>query len=640
MRPWDPERGAVLLRLAVIALVAAVLSHVGDPHSLIGVPFRYLLPLSATVYILWSAEKALSPWLPIVIQNTLAKTTDLSSTHDSLQSRWEKDISHRLPPTIQTDLSKAVGSSRVQSTFEEMPIVRIALYVIVGIIVALGPDWLYLAGIGLLTFGLVLLMRQVVDVQSTHQVLDTWSQDIAAFEEGELDRWLRSPDWFPVRPSRQQTLTCVFGGSDVGWKAFTTTLGDSLLGMGQRLEILNLSTRRPAEWLTALSTHKGRTVDERTLPSEHDNVNLLEGVDWEALVNRIVEALDNTNRDHSADQGPGGTFQERQAYRARLREVCKVLRPDGPVSISRLHDALQVVLGEEVNLSASSPLTNTEKADLARLISEDRKQHTDIVERVQQLSDTLSSLVWIDPLPGTNVQSVADSQLRVVQVGEVVERLDNEIAVQMLFQLLLRTVQLRNAPADVIVIAGADRVGHHALESLHSYAEQHHLRVILLFDHLRKDSLHLLGTGGACAAFMALGNATEAKEASTFIGQEHKWVVNSLTKTRGKELSISRTDPLRGSITGIEFLDRLLMFNAPPLPPSTLTQSEGQSESEAVGRARVEEAVVEQSVIQGLPATGLILVEILEHGRRQIHNLDVNPLVASLDRSAPLSVSA
>ena len=130
-----------------------------------------------------------------------------------------------------------------------------------------------------------------------------------------------------------------------------------------------------------------------------------------------------------------------------------------------------------------------------------------------------------------------DGSLQIIEVDKKSDDLDSERLVDLLFQLLLRHVRKGSAQADVLIVLGADRLRRRALESLMSSAEYERIPVLLFFEHLRDDAIELIGGGGAAAAFFALGNHKEAKEASDFIGSPTRWDFAPSRKARTRTKS-------------------------------------------------------------------------------------------------------
>jgi hypothetical protein len=246
---------------------------------------------------------------------------------------------------------------------------------------------------------------------------------------------------------------------------------------------------------------------------------------------------------------------------------------------------------------------------------------------------------------GSSEASERRGGLHAIGVDKQTDELENDRFADLLFQLLLRRVRLGIAQADVLIVLGADRIRREALESLMTHAEQGSTRVVLFFEHLRRDAIEIVGTGGAAAAFLVLGNHHEAKEASEFIGSEYKWIESqhtasasrSLTQTSGRQetVSTSRELGVSGSMSG-------------PSVNATIGQAkaEGRSYSEAFGQSleyasaeeRVREAVVATEVLMSLPATGMIRVAVLPGSGRGPVNIDCHPEIALSPRAASTTV--
>ena len=146
----------------------------------------------------------------------------------------------------------------------------------------------------------------------------------------------------------------------------------------------------------------------------------------------------------------------------------------------------------------------------------------------------------------------------------------------------------------------------------------------MFFEHLRDDAIELIGGGGAAAAFFALGNHREAKEASDFIGAGYKWVESQHTKSAGESLT-SRGARIRAILRSW----RQRRQRGP-----LLQRNVRHEQDYSVGEQRVREAVMEPEVIMGLPVTGMICVEVLPGGRRIAANVDCNPQVVFGSRVA------
>jgi hypothetical protein len=476
--------------------------------------------------------------------------------------------------------------------------------------------------------------------------ISAWQERIVQAESADLKRFESAPVWYPVPLSDGERMTCVFGGTSVSWTAALTTLGASLLGSGARIVIGDLSRRVTADVLCSLARARDIPTTEAVLPGDVAATGLFEQLSWDDLSTVLVEVL------HSAQRDPDVSRHERQADRSVIREVAQRLDASARVSIARLRQALLIVQGSEV--SGSDTLAAGEHDRLAVLFGEAQRRHGGVMERVTRIERALRDFDALDGATSRPIQAGAprvaarssaagegSGGLQVVGVDKQTDELENDRFADLLFQLLLRRVRLGTAQADVLVVLGADRVRREALESLMSHAEQGSTRVVLFFEHLRRDAIEIVGAGGAAAAFLVLGNHHEAREASEFIGSEYKWIESqhtasanrSLTQASGRQdtASTSRGLGLSGSMSGAS-------INA------TLgrTNTEGRSYSEAFGQSleyasteeRVREAVVATEVLMSLPATGMIRVAVLPGSRRRPVSIDCHPEIALSPRTA------
>jgi hypothetical protein len=189
----------------------------------------------------------------------------------------------------------------------------------------------------------------------------------------------------------------------------------------------------------------------------------------------------------------------------------------------------------------------------------------------------------------------------------------------------MRSLRSEPIAADTLIVLGADRIRRAGIESMKEHAARNEVRVLLFFEHLREDAIQIIGAGGAAAAFFALGNHREAKEATDFIGAGYKWVESQHTRSEGDSLtrawgvegsdseSESRSEPVGSSVSTSK------------TQGTSYNSSFGKSKEYSVGESRVREAVIDPEVIQGLPVTGMIWVEVRNKGQRIAANVDCHP---------------
>jgi hypothetical protein len=453
--------------------------------------------------------------------------------------------------------------------------------------------------------------------------VSAWQGRVAQFEEAERRRFESADMWFPVPLSASARMVGVFGGSAISWEAALTTLGASLLGRGTHIMIGDLSRRRTTDALCDLGRRARLPLLKATLPSSQGAADLFAGLSWGDLSTVLAEVQ------HSAQQDVDVSRRERQEDRAVMREVAACLDPVGSVSIARLRDALRIVQGIDVGANS---VTGPEEYDrLTRLYNDVQRQHGGILERIIRIERALRDFEVLGGGQGPGARQTepepprpGGSSLRIFEVDKRSDDLDSDRLVDLLFQLLLRHVRKGSAAAEVLIVLGADRIPGAALESLMTSAEFERIWMLLFFEHLRNDAIELIGGGGAAAAFFALGNHREAKEASDFIGANFKWVESQHTKSAGDSLSSQWSEN-----TGRSFGP-----GGGRSEGRSYSETFGTSTNYAISKQRVREAVVDPEVIMGLPLTGIICVEILPDGRRIAANVDCNPGVTFGSRVA------
>jgi hypothetical protein len=458
-----------------------------------------------------------------------------------------------------------------------------------------------------------------------------WQQRIVQFEQAERQRLATLSIWRPVPFARDARVTCVFGGPPLAWTAALTTLGGSLLGSNASVLIGDLSRRLTVDVLAGLARAAGVPVAASVLPSPAAGGDLLAEINWPELSSVLVEVL------HSAQRDLDVSRRERQDDRSVIREVSACLDPRAPVSIARLRAALLVVQG--VPLDGTAPIAPAEHDRLRSVFNEVQRTHGGVLERVIRIERALRDFELLDgaaSAPGDD-SSVGDGEtrLRVIGIDKRVDELENDRLVDLLFQLLLRRVRAGSVQADVLVVLGADRIRREALEALIDHAGNSSFAVVLMFEHLRQDAIELIGAGGAAAAFMALGNHREAKEASEFIGSQYKWVESAHTASASRSLTQTRSAVKGASLTGTIGFPSGVSVSGGATRERSYSQAFGRAVEYAATEERVREAVIEPELLMALPITGMIRVEVLPGGSRRVTNIDCHPSIALSSRVAP-----
>jgi hypothetical protein len=214
-------------------------------------------------------------------------------------------------------------------------------------------------------------------------------------------------------------------------------------------------------------------------------------------------------------------------------------------------------------------------------------------------------------------------------------------------QWLTVQVSASRASAPAVIIAGADEITRPHLERLSDACERRRVPLTVMFRHLREDTLHMLG--GGTAAFMRLGNHTEAEQAASYIGRQHKFVLSQLTATSGGNQSLTRSDT-QGYGDSDTTSRSWQEFHLGPGSRSRGTSTsrnwstgqswaDGTSWSDTTATQRVYEYAVEPAVLQNLPDHALLLAGRSPAGPR-LQAVECDPAIAAVPSVSDRSVAS
>lgn len=439
-------------------------------------------------------------------------------------------------------------------------------------------------------------------------VYQQWREQIETHEAAELEQASAIATWSARRPQDEYAMAAVFGGTATGWHALVTTLGGSILGARQHLTIVNLSERVVAASLRKLAKPCGYQVRMDTVAPQKCSFDLFSYIGGEQLIDFIVDVL------HHDDAEAGGDALE---DRAVLRAVRKALGE--PLTCERLQAGLRVVLRESAPPGTGDILTADEHQRLSSLFGEERRQRTDVIARAARLESALGDFVTLERSGALAPpeRSGHAEDLRIIEALRTPDRLDFDFSVRLLIEAILRRVIRQGTTPhqpSVLIIVGADRLNRRIIGSLSDLAEQRAVRLVLLFAHLRDDALDALGSSKSAVALMRLTDHREAGEASKFIGSEHKFVVSQTTRTRGESYEASRgqttsQDRGRSQSRGPDF-GRTIGESTSQSQGTSSTSSRGETFSASETDQRVFEEKVQPHVLQSLPETGLLFVNL------------------------------
>ncbi|MFF3724820.1 hypothetical protein ACFYYM_20905 [Streptomyces erythrochromogenes] len=448
--------------------------------------------------------------------------------------------------------------------------------------------------------------------------------------------------WYPISLASGPSRIDVFGGTGNGWASLLATLGGPILGSGRPVVVLDLTQQAVALELAGLAARRAVTVAHVPMPGALLGMDLREEFTSEELAETFAEAL-------ASMRPPGADIDLHTIDVDVIQTVTDLL--EGPVTLARLAAGLRVLLRVyDVDPSSPGLLSPAEVESITRAIDlvgqGERVQNelryvraqTELLAKAEaaDITDTPASAWW---KPGS---------LTVVTTEDRVHR-RKDLTDRFVFFRLLHTLRGRAVAAGsgTLVVAGADHLGREALEAMARQARTAGVRLVFLLEHLREAAVQVAGGSDSATVFMRMGNGEEAKAAAQFIGQEHKFLVNQLTRQIGETLTEGRgtSYSYQRGVSDTEGFNRGggsksgSNWGSSSSFSTSLSRSWQDSTNTSTARttttgenlSRVYEFTVEPTQLQALPVTGLVLVEAGPGGRRVVFG-DCNPGINFLPR--------
>ncbi|MEV7582360.1 hypothetical protein ACIRUY_23715 [Streptomyces erythrochromogenes] len=482
-----------------------------------------------------------------------------------------------------------------------------------------------------------------------HARWQAWQYGLEAHRAEHLRHNETLDTWYPISLTSGPSRIDVFGGTGNGWASLLATLGGPVLGGGRPVVVLDLTQQAVALELAGLAARREVNVAHVPMPGALLGMDLREEFTSEELAETFAETL-------ASMRPPGADIDLRTIDVDVIHTVTDLLQ--GPVTLARLAAGLRVLLRVyDVDPSSPGPLSPAEIESITRAI--------DLVGQGERVQNELRYVrAQMELLAKAEAADTPDTpasawwkpgSLTIVTTEDRVHR-RKDLTDRFVFFRLLHTLRGRSVAAGsgTLVVAGADHLGREALETMARQARTAGVRLVFLLEHLREAAVQVAGGSDSATIFMRMGNGEEAKAAAQFIGQEHKFLVNQLTRQIGETLTegrgssysyqrgVSDTDGVnRGGSSSWSGSDYNSGSNWGTSRSTTTSLSRSWQDSTNTSTARstttgenlsrVYEFAVEPTQLQALPPTGLLLVEAGPHGRRVVFG-DCNPGITLLPR--------
>jgi hypothetical protein len=457
--------------------------------------------------------------------------------------------------------------------------------------------------------------RRTFDHEQRHAA---WIAAGEAHHRAEQERVARTPCWFPLVAPQARRIDVV-GGSREGQDVLLAVLGASLVGSGGRITLVDLTGGRVGATLTTVISNADLVVDTSDLLA--GEADPLRGVDAAELVEIVAAAV------HPASRAP-----EQRDRRDRVAALiaAAVDGLTGPPSTRSLVDGLRVL-----NRTYRGGALTDDEVD----VLSDRAHDVVVGER---MADELRGLITrLEPLAAIAGDSPLDllgsADLVVVTSPGPHTRHGGVLAELLTARLCAAASGTAWNPTRslTIVVTGADQLSKPVLDELSRRCQDARIRLVLLFEELRDDSLGLFGGQGAATIVMQLGPHEQAEVAARAIGREHRFVLSQLSRQTGTTFTTGGGDSIAhgdsdsrthgvshgGSRQGLQGGSNWSQQDSVTIGHSTTrTQSSSWSlaESQNDGHvlARSYDFTVEPTQIQSLDTFAFVLVDQTDGIRR------------------------
>ena len=505
--------------------------------------------------------------------------------------------------------------------------------------------------------GTLVLAGRRITAGRRRQNEQEWRRARETFERASFDaaRERRTvPSWFPVLGAGVVDRYDAVGGSRYCWASMIATLAGSVLPAGGAMAVLDNTGDDVGGGAVRLAADAGRPARWAETPADLPVSGLFAGLGGPEFSRLVAEAVGGLCGAADTDHA--------RAIRADILGVLTSCVA-APWTFRRLAMAARyaqnMMLGPEAG--GGDALTTDELEALLHHVDYLRRDHASVeLDHLRLLFELLASTENGEEASAVGRPPLWSAGINVLGAPMPGTDLGDAVA-----QLLLHRYlhDLRMAPdargwADVLVVAGADRLPRRYLKAMTDAARRAGVRLLLLFEDLEGAAEEMIGTGRSATVVMRLGHAEQAKRAADLIGRDHRFVFHGLSHqvstsiSRHREMSTGgdeNTSTSRGrdksvarSHEGITNLDIWGLRTVTKGRNRTVTNGCSRTWSNTRGEATARETadgitvqrtydfIVEPVRIQRLLETQAILVEPTPDGRRLVL-LDCNPGIVLLD---------
>jgi hypothetical protein len=374
--------------------------------------------------------------------------------------------------------------------------------------------------------------------------LDDYHRGKAAWQDSEAERIAAAPRWLQVAAHEDITRLDVFGGTPSGRQNLLAGVGRTLLAE-RAVIVLDLSQDRVGDGLIAAARQAGISCQDYQLPRDLAATPLLAGLTGDEIASLIVEVL------HADDAN--ATAAGRATDLMLLRKITRAL--GGEVTVSRLHQALSLLLADATEAHATNALYDDRAMNVAPHLSPDEQAGLHGLFGAGMRGEIGGNLIRLaavlEPLAELGGDADADAEadgtagprsparLTCLSLPDGPRDVAADLAAALIVQWATRSVADEGGFRPAVVLAGADEQSTRHLSRLTTVCERYEVPLVRMFSRLTEESSRHLDSRHT--AFMRLATRPEALRAAEHIGLERKFVAGRFSHRQSVSRSRTKT---------------------------------------------------------------------------------------------------